>query len=150
VDGRYYNTPEFAVIQPAETGWELVEGSKPIEVPYLNRKEAKQALRDANYYTFKLWLETRMRLGVAEFDHSWRRSPFDWTPSTAVQYLRQGETGWAEISARMSHRTPLEAELRSLREAVYKADLCYDTETVPYFESYTDYKSAMNQIKRVG
>jgi hypothetical protein len=150
VGGRYYNTPSYAVIQPKQSGWELVEGSKPIEVPYLNRKEARQALLDANYYTFKLWLETRIRLGLAGFADRWTRSPYDWSPTTAVSYLRQGEAGWAEISARFSNRAPLEAELRSLREAVYKHDMCYDTLTYDYFESYTAYKNALNQIKRVG
>lgn len=151
VGGRYYHTPEFATIRPADqSGWTLVEGSKPIEVPYLNRKEAKQALRDANYYTFKIWLETRVRLGVAEFGHSFRRGPFDWSPYTAAEYLRQGETGWAEISARMSNRVPLETELRSLREAVYKSDLCYDTKTVPYFESHGEMNAAFSQLRRYG
>jgi hypothetical protein len=149
VGGRYYNTPQFATIQPKQSGWELVEGSKPVEVPYLNRKEVKQALRDANYYTFKLWLETKIRLNLCEFGHRYGGA-FDWTPSTAVQYLQQGETGWAEIAARFSNRVPLEAELRNLREAVYKYDLCYDTQTVDHFSSYNEYKNAINQIKRVG
>jgi hypothetical protein len=150
VGGRYYHTPSFAVVQPRETGWVLVDGAKPVEVPYLNRKEGKQALRDANYYTFKLWLETRIKLGVAEFGHRYGYSPFDWTPRTAVQYLQQGETGWAEISARMSNSTPVEAEFRSLREAVYQYESCYDTKTVEYFTSYNEYKNALNQIMRVG
>jgi hypothetical protein len=150
VGGRYYHTPSFAVVQPRETGWVLVDGAKPVEVPYLNRKEAKQALRDANYYTFQIWLETRVRLGVAEFGHSFRRAPFDWTPQTAAEYLRQGETGWAEIAARMSNRLSLSAELRAIREAVYEYESCYDTKTVEYFHSYSEYKNALNQIMRVG
>lgn len=150
VGGRYYNTPSFAVIQPKQSGWALVEGSKPVEVPYLNRKEARQALRDANYHTFKVWLETRIRLGLCEFAHRWTRSPFDWTPRTAVQLLQQGETGWAEITARFSNRVPLEAELRSLREAVYKYDMCYDSLSYDYFESYTAMKNALNQIRKHG
>lgn len=150
VGGRYYNTPNYATVQPKESGWTLVAGAKPVEIPYLNRKEGKQALRDNNYYTFKLWLETRIRLGIAEFAHRWGTSPFDWTPSTAVQYLRQGEAGWAEISARMSNSVPLEAELRSLREAVYQYECCYDTKTVEYFHSYNEYRNAINQITRVG
>jgi hypothetical protein len=68
----------------------------------------------------------------------------------AVQYLRQGEEGWAEISRRMSNSVPLEAELRSLREAVYQYDMCYDTKTVEYFTSYNEYKNAINQMQRIG
>ena len=149
VGGRYYHTPQFALVQPHQEGWYLVAGAEPIEVPYLNRKEGRQALRDANYYTFKLWLEARIRLGIAEFGRRYSGA-FDWTPQNAVHYLRQGETGWAEIAGRMSNSVPLEAELRSLREAVYQYDLCYDTKTVEYFTSYNEYKNATNQIKRVG
>lgn len=150
VGGRYYHTPQFATVQPKETGWELTAGAKPVEVPYLNRKEGRQALKDANYYTFKLWLETRIKLGIAEFGHRYGSSSFDWIPRIAVEYLRQGETGWAEITRRMSNSVSLDAELRSLREAVYQNEMCYDTKTVEYFHSYNEYKSAMNQIKRIG
>jgi hypothetical protein len=150
VGGRYYNTPSFAVIQPAESGWTLVDGSRPVEVPYLNRKEARQALRDANYNTFKVWLDTKIRLNLCEFGHRWGTKPFDWTPRTAVQYLTQGETGWAEITATMCNKVPVEAELRSLREAVYKYHMCYDSQSVAYFESYTAMKNAMNQIRKHG
>lgn len=150
VGGRYYHTPSYAIVQPKETGWELTAGAQPVAVPYLNRKEGRQALRDANYYTFKLWLETRIRLGVAEFGHRYGASPFDWTPRAAVGYLLQGEEGWAEISARMSNSVPLEAELRSLREAVYQYQMCYDTMTFEYFVSYNHYKNAVNQITRIG
>ena len=148
VGGRYYNTPSFAVVQPAETGWTLADGSKPIEVPHFNRKEGKQALKDSNYYTFKLWLETQVRLGVARFGRRWG-SPL-WTPSEAVKCLRQGETGWAEIAARFSNHAPLEQELRSLREAVYKHDICYDIKMYEYFENHHKMQNALNQIKRVG
>jgi len=150
VYGRYYHTPSFVTVQPKETGWELITGDKPIEVPYLNHKEGRQALKDSSYYTFKLWLETQIRLGIAEFGHRYGSSPFGWTPRMAMTYLTQGEEGWAEISRRMSNSVSIEAELRSLREAVYKSEMCYDTETVPYFESYTAFQNAKNQIKRVG
>ena len=150
VGGRYYHTPSFATVQPKETGWELTAGAKPVEVPYLNRKEGRQALRDNNYYTFKLWLETRIKLGIAEFGHRYGSSPFGWTPREAINYLRQGETGWAELSGRMSSRNLLEAELQSLREAIYKYEMCYDDKVFEYFESYDEYKNAISQIKRIG
>ena len=50
----------------------------------------------------------------------------------------------------MSNRVPLETELRSLREAVYKSDLCYDTKTVPYFESWAEMNAAFNRLRRYG
>ena len=148
VGGRYYHTPGYALIQPDQQGWRIVGGNRPFEVPRLNRKDAKQALRDANYYTFKLWLETRIKLGVAEFGHRWGTKPFDWTPRTAMDYLRQGETGWAEISARMSNNIPLERELESLRRAVYRYEMAYDTEVIPYFEDYRSLQNALNRLRR--
>jgi hypothetical protein len=147
VGGRYYNTPSFVTVQPAETGWTLVDGSKPIEVPAFNRKEGKQALKDSNYYMFKLWLDTRIRLNLSPLGPRWyTRSPF-WTPSEAMAYLRQGETGWAEIAGRTRNREPLEAELRLLREAVYKHGMCYDTESYEYFGSHTKLQAAMRRVR---
>lgn len=146
VGGRFYHTPSYAAIQPAQSGWTLTDGSVPFEVPYLDRKAGKQALKNSNYYTFKLWLETQVRLGVAKFGHRWGGA-FDWTPREAMAYLSQGETGWVEISSRMSNSVPLEGELRSLREAVYQYEMCYDTEVVPYFESYTAMNNALRRIK---
>jgi hypothetical protein len=104
VGGRYYNTPDYALIQPAETGWTLVGGEKPFEVPRLDRKEAKQALRDANFYTFQTWLNTLIRLNNdprAESRGWGRPKPFEWSPSQAFQYLTAGEEGWREIAGRM-------------------------------------------------
>ena len=148
VGGRCYNTPSYAAIQPAQSGWTLTDGSVPFEVPYLDRKAGKQALRDANYYTFQTWIKTHIRLGTkALLGDTWRSHPFDWTPSNAFSLLTEGETGWAEISRRFSPRAGLDRELGSLREAVYKAELCYDTVTTPYFESYDAMKSAMRRIK---
>lgn len=150
VGGRYYNTPEFALVQPHQEGWYLVAGAKPFEVPRINRKEAKQALRDANYYTFKLWLETQIRLGTrALLGDGWRTKPFDWTPANAYQLLQEGETGWAEISRRFSARCGLDRELDSLRRAVYQSELCYDTDKVEYFTSYREMQNAINQMRRV-
>jgi len=150
VGGRYYHTPRYAVVQPLEVGWKLVDGAEPINVPYLNRKEGRQALKDTGYYKFKLWFETLMRLGKDPRSEKWRGLPFDWTPSQAVQYLTEGETGWAEIAGRMSRVVELKRELESLRSAVYKSELCHDDLTYDYFTSYTGFQNAMNQIKRVG
>jgi hypothetical protein len=149
VNGRYYNTPDYAYIRCGDPEWTLVSGAKPFEVPRLDRKGGKQALRDANYYTFKLWLETRVRLGVIEFGYLWPRSPYKWTPRQAWQYLTAGEEGWAEIVGRMSSSTPLERELESLRRAVYSYAGCYDTETVEYFDSWQQLDAALRQMRRV-
>jgi len=149
VNGRYYNTPDYAYIRCGDPEWTLVSGAKPFEVPRLDRKGGKQALRDANYDTFKLWLETRIRLGVIEFGYLWSRSPYKWTPRLAWQYLTAGEEGWAEVVKRMSSSTPLERELESLRRAVYSYAGCYDTETVEYFDSWQQLDAALRQMRRI-
>lgn len=149
VGGRYYNTPDYAFIDSGGPEWTLVGGAKPFEVPRLDRRGGKQALREANYDTFKLWLETMIRLGVVEFGYRWSRSPYKWTPRLAWQFLTAGEEGWAEVVKRMSSSTPLERELESLRRAVYSYAGCYDTETVEYFDSWQQLDAAIRQMRWV-
>ena len=145
--GRYYNTPQFATIQCKSGNWTLTAGSKPLEVPYINRKLARQALKDNHYDTFKLWMMTKIRLGLGEFGRRYGRV-YEWTPQTAVNYLRQGETGWAEIMGRMSSNVTIEAELRSLRDAVYRHEMCFDIEVVDYFTGYAEFKQALKRVKK--
>ena len=151
VGGRYYNTPDYALIQPLETGWTLVAGEKPFEVPRLNRKKAEQALRDVNFYTFQTWLDTLIRLGMdpRSWD-SWRSGPFGWSSSEACRYLTAGEEGWREIARRMSRRVDLKKDYESLRTAVYKHFQCYYAEVIPCFTSYRELQNAMNRLRRAG
>jgi hypothetical protein len=149
VGGRYYNTPSYALIQPAETGWTLVGGEKPFEVPRINRKEAKQALKETGFHVFQTWLNTLIRLDLAPMATHYRRRPYHWSPSEAYRYLTAGEEGWREIAGRMSGRVALDREMTSLRQAVYKYYQCYDTETIPYFESYREMQNAINRMRRL-
>ena len=149
VNGRYYHTPSYALIQPDQQGWHIVGGNRPFEVPRLNRKEAKQALRDANYYTFQTWLETLIRLNQdPRAEGSWRSTPFSWSPSEAMRYLTAGEDGWREIAGRMSRRIDPKREYEALRVAVYRYDMAYDTEVIPYFDSYREMQNALNRLRR--
>lgn len=149
VNGRYYNTPSYALVQPQEQGWTLVGGNKPFEVPRLNRKEAKQALRDANFYTFQTWLNTLIRLNNdPRSETSYRTRPFDWSPRDAMKYLTAGEDGWREIAGRMSRVVAIDREYHNLRTAVYRSELCYDIETIPYFEDYRSLQNALNRLRR--
>lgn len=149
VNGRYYNTPNYALVQPQEQGWTLVGGEEPFEIPRLNRKEAKQALRDANFFTFQTWLNTLIRLNNdPRPEHTYRTRPFDWSPHEAMKYLTAGEDGWREIAGRMSRRVDLKREFETLRTAVYKSELCYDIETIPYFEDYRSLQNALNRLRR--
>ncbi len=153
VGGRYYNTPDYALVQPQEQGWTLVGGNEPFEVPRLNRKEAKRVLKEVGYYTFQTWLNTLIRLNNdprAESRGWGRPTPFEWSPSQAFQYLTDGEEGWREIAGRMKRGVDVKRELESLRLAVYRAELCYETETVPHFEDYRSLQNALNQMRRVG
>ena len=149
VNGRYYHTPSYALIQPDQQGWHIVGGNRPFEVPRLNRKEAKQALRDANYYTFQTWLETLIRLNQdPRAEGSWRSTPFSWSPSEAMRYLTAGEEGWREIAGRMSRRIDPKREYEALRVAVYRYDMAYDTEVITYFDSYREMQTALNRLRR--
>jgi len=150
VSGRYYNTPEYALIQPDERGWHIVGGQKPFEVPHLNRKEGNAALKATGYDMFKLWLNTRIRLDLdPRASTTWRRAPYQWGNGYgAVMYLTEGEAGWAEVAGRMSANAPLKYELESLRRAVYRCELCYDTVEIPHFESHKDLQAALNRLRR--
>jgi hypothetical protein len=150
VGGRYYHTPQYAHIQPRNEGWELIGGSKPIEVPYLNRKLAKQALKDHDYNTFVVWLETQIRLNLDPRHLSWRSSPFQHTPSVLIGYLKDGPSGWSEIAQRMSTRCELKRELESIRSAIYKYEMCYEDTVYEYFDSYTAMTNAFKQAAKVG
>jgi len=153
VGGRYYNTPSYALIQPDESGWTLVGGNEPFEVPRLNRKEAKRVLKEVGYYTFQTWLNTLIRLGNDPRAESrgWSTPrPVEWSPHYAMKYLTAGEEGWRELAGRMRQGVDVKRELESLRLAVYKSELCYDTETVPYFEDYRSLQNALNQMRRAG
>jgi hypothetical protein len=149
VGGHYYHTPDFVHIQPHNDGWRLIGGSKPVDVPYLNRKLAKQALRDNNYYTFVVWLETQLRLNLDPRHLSWRSSPFEHHPQTLISYLRGGPSGWAEITQRMSTSCELKRELEAVRKAVYQYEMCYEDTTFEHFASYTAMDNAFKQIARV-
>lgn len=149
VNGRYYHTPNYALIQPQESGWHIIGGERPFEVPRLSRKEAKQALRDANFYTFQTWLDTLIRLNLdPRPEDNWRTAVYNWSPYEVVKYLAAGEDGWREIAGRMSRRVDIKREYEVLRTAVYRSELCYDTEVIPYFEDYRSLQSALNRLRR--
>lgn len=154
VGGRYYHTPEFATVQtdPQGTGWVLTGGDKPFEVPRVNRREAKQALHDTGFYRFQTWLNTLIRIGAdprSEWGRRSRRS-YEWSPREVLKYLTAGEEGWSEIAGRMSRVGDVQSELSSLRRAVYESELCYDTETIPYFHSYGEMQAAFNRMRNAG
>lgn len=152
VGGRYYHTPEFATVQPDEQGWVLTGGDKPFEVPRINRREAKQALHEAGFYRFQTWLNTLIRLGADPRSGlgRWNSRPFSWSPHEVMKYLTAGEERWSEIAGRMSRWVDVRYELNSLRRAVYKSELCYDTETIPYFSSYSEMQAAFGRMRRIG
>ena len=151
VGGRYYHTPYSATIQRHDSStYQLVGGAKPFEVPKLDRKAGRQALRDANFYTFKTWLETLIRLGHDPRGDNWRRQPFDHSPGSTYKYLMSGEDGWREIAGRMRRSGSLDREYTAIRKAVYHYYHCYETHDVPYFESYNDMHNAIQMIRRHG
>lgn len=151
VGGRYYNTPAFATIRPGPAKWELVAGSVPFDVPRVDLAAAKKELKAHNYYTFKLWLQTQVRLGISVMDDSrWRinANNFVLTPSEATSLLLKGETGWAEIARRMSAKGNLETQLEVVRRAVYQSEYCYITEKKEYFTSHKELSNALTLMRK--
>ena len=150
VGGRYYNTPEFALIQPHERGWFLMAGSKPFEVPRVDRGLARQVLHDVGFYTFKTWLTTLIRLGQDPRSVAYATRTVDWRYGSAVRLLTAGEAGWREAVEMMSRRCDLDRELAAMRLAVYQSEGVYRTDTVPFFTDYNAMRNALNQMQRVG
>jgi hypothetical protein len=151
VGGRYYNTPAFATVQPAERGWQLAAGSAPFDVPRIDLAAAKKELKAHNYYRFKLWLQTQVRLGLSVMDERlWKVRPGDFvlTPSEATSLLLKGETGWVEIARRMYARGNLNAQLEVVRRAVYQSEYCYITEKKEYFTSHKELTNALKQMRK--
>jgi hypothetical protein len=148
VSGRYYNTPNHILVQPKETGWELVGGAVPFEVPSLNRKEAKQALREYGYDEFRVWFKTLIRMGQDPRASHYRGRPYSWSTREVRELLSPGPKMWGEVAQRMSQYVTPDTELRALRETIYKAELCYETETVDYFDKYQSLHNALNRMRR--
>lgn len=152
VDGRYYHTPEYCTVDTATPSgeWQVVGGAKPFSVPQLDRKRAKQALKDVNYYDFKLWLETQIRINLDPRPDRfyWKTSANNWSPHSTVRMLQDGPTGWTEMVSEMSARCSLKTELDAIRQTVYKySDVC-DTIEVPYFEDYREVQNALKMMRR--
>jgi hypothetical protein len=154
VEGRYYHTPEYCTIDTATPSgdWQVIGGTKPFGVPQLDRKRAKQALKDANYYTFRLWLLALIRLGDDLDPRSkgqfWNKSPANWSPSDAVRRLQAGPDGRKSVAEDMSRMCAIKTELDALRRAVYNYyDVC-DTLEVPYFEDYRAMTNAFKMMRQ--
>lgn len=152
VGTRYYNTPEFCTIDTLTPSgeWQVVGGSKPFTVPQIDRAKAKQALLDTDFYSFKLWLDTQIRIGLDPRSNKfyWKTSANNWAPHSTVRMLQDGTTGWTEMVSEMSGRCSLKTELDAIRQAVYKYADVYDTVEVPYFEDYREMQNALKTMRR--
>lgn len=148
VNGRYYNTPEYALIQPDERGWHVIGGAKPFEVPRLNRKEGSLAIKEYGVKEFETWLRTLIRLDQDPRSSRYQSRSYDWSTREIRELLSVGPKRWGEVAERMSQYRPLKSEFEALRRAVYNAEMCYETETVPYFEGYQALHNALNRMRR--
>lgn len=152
VGARYYNTPEYCTIDTLTPSgeWQVVGGTKPFFVPQIDRVKARQALLDANFYSFKLWLDTQIRINLDPRPDPfyWKTSANNWSPHSTVRMLQDGPTGWTEMVSEMSARCSLKTELDAIRQAVYKYDDVYTTTEVPFFESYNTMNNALKQMRR--
>ena len=154
VAGKVYHTPDFVTVQWDKDayGWSYVAGAQSFDVPTLNMSLTGQARKDSQYDQFSLWIKTQLRLGIdPRLGDSWRTAPYDWSTREVSQYLAVGPDGWSELTRRMSRRTSIEAELSSLRLAVYKwAGYCLDEVEVPYFNSQAEMTSAFGKMRKYG
>lgn len=145
VGGLYYNTPRFAEVRHGTSGTVLVSGDEPIRVPSLDRKKAREVLRESRYDEFRVWLMTLVRLGVDP-----RSMTYQYSSVSAQKYLAAGEEGWRELAERLGRRKPVDAVLASLRRELYEAEGCYHYDTVPCFRSYDELQAAFSRMRNAG
>lgn len=154
VDGKFYHTPDYVTVQwdKDNAGWSYVAGARTFDVPTLNKSLTREARKDSQYDQFSLWIKTQLRLGIdPRMGDTWRTKPYDWSTREVSQYLAVGPEGWSEMTRRMSRRTDIDAELASLRLAVYKwAGYCLDEVEVPYFNSFSEMTSAFDKMRKYG
>lgn len=154
IGGKFYHTPDFVTVQwdKDAAGWSYVAGAQTFDVPTLNMSLTREARKDSQYDQFSLWIKTQFRLGVdPRMGDTWRTTPYDWSTREVSQYLAVGPEGWAEMTRRMSRRTNIDADLASLRLAVYKwAGYCLDEIEVPYFNSFSEMTSAFDKMRKYG
>lgn len=149
VSGRYYHTPGVFTVSQYFT---LLDGDVPFEVPRLNRRKTKAALKESRYYDFAVWLKTQERLGLEPLKgDTWRSGPANHDASNVGRLLQYPTPdGWAELARRMSPTAGLKTELGAVRKAVYKYADCYEVESVPYFETYQALQAALRRTKDHG
>jgi hypothetical protein len=147
VNGLYYHTPELATVAPLQEGWQLVAGSKPFTVPYVDRKKSRQTLKDYRYNEFKLWLTTQIRLGVFEGQTKYWHNP-TFHQYDVAKNLAEGPTGWA-VLGKTIRPTRIDSDLDALRTALYKYEDCYREEVAPHFTSYRALQNALKQMARL-
>jgi hypothetical protein len=148
VSGRYYNTPESVAIDT--TSRTLVVGDQPMEVPYVDKVEAKRVRDTYRFDEFSVWITTLIRLG------SDPRSELRYTPQassyTLYDQLRKGPEGWLNLvrTYHSKYDTPIltAATLRAWREQLYRAEGAFITKTVPFFTHYKEMAAAFSQMRK--
>ena len=130
--------------------WELHEDS-PRPLPFkhrtLNRKEAKLALKDTNYYAFVPWANAvRSMLKGGKKLKPWERGDYELDADDIVERLEKGIDGWMTVLQDRGGNC-----LAHVRDAIYRTttrNIIIETD-VPCIQGYADYESFVGNTKKL-
>jgi hypothetical protein len=147
VGGKYYHTPNYVDILDGQ----IVGGTKPVDIPRVDRKVLNAALKQYRFNEFKLWLMTLDRLGHYEPMRAGVNS-WAWQKPTAdavCAYLEAGPEGWRNLIVEHTNSTiSAEHMLDYVRCTIRDHEDCLHYETVHSFDSYRDLDNAIKAIRR--
>lgn len=157
VGDLHYHTPSFATVKYESTGWVLLAGSEPFEVPMLDKAKCREALHESGFNDFALWFKTLIRLGLDPRGgvvrrHYWSlRDRVEFTTNDVSQHLRAGSEGggWQLLANKMRLYNKVESDLGTLRKACYRWWGAAEIVSVPYL-TRTEFQSVMRRMREYG
>jgi hypothetical protein len=135
VQGQFFYTPDYYELR----GGLLVGGSRPIKIPSIDRKAAKQACADYNFPAFSQWLKTLVRIQADPRGH--------WN-SVITPLLLGDQADWPALAANLNQHDTVEASLTRVRAAIYNTSDVVKYEVVPYLDGWRAYNRYVQAIRR--
>lgn len=134
VQGQFFLTPDYYELK----GGLLVGGSKPINIPSIDRKLSKEVCAEYNLPAFSKWLKTLVRIGADP------RGRGRYITTT----LLADQADWPEFAAQLDSRDSVDTSLDKVRKAIYRSNDVVKYTTVPYLDSYREYSRYVQAIRR--
>jgi hypothetical protein len=135
VQGQFFSTPNYYELKDGL----LVGGSKPIRIPSIDRKLAKEACAEYNLPAFSQWLKTLVRIGTdprGSYHHH------------ITLTLLADQADWPAFAQQLSHADTIEASLARVRSDIYRNTNVIKEEIVPYLDGWRQHSLYVQAIRR--